>query len=378
VARAALLPRIDFRAGQAYQTLNLAAGFGVTIPEFPERVGPFQQFDARPVITETLDLASWRGVRAATERAAGQRWHEQSARESVALAVVETYLRAVEIDARVESAQARLDMATALLVQVRQFNFAGMASRLDESRALARAELERSAITQLQAERVIKQMMLMNLLGQSPTRRVMLVDRLTPPESGAVAIAARLSSPAGTTPEVLAAEAGMRAAVAEQEQAVAARYPVVALTGDFGVFGRSIGRNLSTYTVRAMVAVPLSTGGRIDAAVGAAALRVRAAEQEVRQARLQSETDVVTAQVSLDAAFRAHTRAAEAVAAARTSIRLAQVRFGGGLSTNLDVLAAQETAANAEVTEINGRYNFYVARARLVRAKGDIMAVLDR
>ena len=127
-----------------------------------------------------------------------------------------------------------------------------------------------------------------------------------------------------------------------------------------------------------MVAVPLSTGGRVDAAVGAAALRVKAAEQEVRQARLQSETDILTAQVGVDAALRAHARAAEAVTAAHTSIRLAQARFGGGLSTNLDVLAAQETVANVEATEIECRYNFYVARAKLARAKGNIMAVFDR
>jgi outer membrane protein len=133
-----------------------------------------------------------------------------------------------------------------------------------------------------------------------------------------------------------------------------------------------------TYTVRAMVAVPLSTGGRIDAAVGAATLRIREAEQEVRQARLQRETDILTAQVALDAALRAHARAAEAVNAAHTSVRLAQARFGGGLSTNLDVLAAQETVADVEAIEIQCRYSFYVARARLARAEGDVMAVFDR
>jgi outer membrane protein TolC len=382
VARSALRPQIDFRVGDSYQTANLAAALGIDIPGLPNRVGPFQQFDARPVITENLDVASFRGVRAATERAAGQRWLEQSARESVALAVVDTYLQAVEIDARLESAQARLDTANALLVQVRQFNAAGTASRLDESRALSRAELEQSSIAQLRAERVIKQMTLMNLLGQSPGTQVTLVDRLTPPDPGPdpgpVAVAVRLESPGGTTPEVRAAEAQMRAAVAEKEQAVAARYPAVTLTGDFGLFGRSIGNNLSTYAVRAMVAVPLSTGGRTDAAIGAAALRVREAEQEVRQARLQRETDILTAQVALDAALRAHARASEAVTAAHTSIRLAQARFGGGLSTNLDVLAAQETVADVEAAEIQYRYNFYVARARLARAKGDIMAVFDR
>jgi outer membrane protein len=378
VARSALRPQVDFRVVEAYQTVNLAATFGLTAPGFPERVGPFPQFDARPVITESFDLGSWRSVRAATERATEQRWLEQSARESVALAVVDTYLQTVAIDARVDAAQARLDTASALLVQVRQYNVAGTASRLDESRALSRAEFERSAISQLQAERTIKQMMLMNLIGQSPNRRVLLVDRLTPPESGPVTVAVSLQTSTGTTPEVMAAEARMRAAAAEKEQAAAARYPVVAVTGDFGVFGRSIGDSLSTYTVRAMVSVPLSTGGRIDAAIGEAALRAREAEQEARQARLQSETDILTAQVALDAALSSHARAAEAVSAAHTSIRLAQARFGGGLSTNLDVLAAQEAVAEVEAAEIQYRYNYYVARARLARARGSIMAVFDR
>jgi outer membrane protein TolC len=378
VARSALRPQVDLRVGHANQTMNLAAMLGITVAGYPERVGPFQQFDARSVVTETLDLGSWRGIRAATERATAQQWVEQSTRESVALAVVYTYLQALAIDARLESAQARLDTANALLVQVRQFNEAGTASRLDESRALSQSEIEQIAITQLQAEREIKQMMLMNLLGESANRRVILVDQLSPLESAPVAVAVRLESSTETTPEVMAAEAQLRAAVAEKEQGAAARYPTLTLMGDFGVFGRSVADNLSTYTVRAMVTVPLSTGGRVDAAIRAASLRVQQAEQEVRQARLQSETDVLTAQAALDAALRAHRRAANAVTAAHTSIRLARARFGGGLSTNLDVLAAQETVAEVEAIEIQCRYNSYVARARLARAKGDLMTLFAR
>ena len=47
-------------------------------------------------------------------------------------------------------------------------------------------------------------------------------------------------------------------------------------------------------------------------------------------------------------------------------------------STNLDVLAAQEAVAEVEAAEIQYRYDSYVARARLGRAKGDLTALFDR
>jgi outer membrane protein TolC len=378
VARSALRPQVDIRVGGAYRTANLGATLGISLPGLPDVVGPFQQFDARLAVTEKLDLGSWRGIRAATERAGEQRWREASARESVALAVVDTYLQAVATEARIESAQARLDTANALLVQVRQFNEAGTASRLDEARALTRAEIERSSISALQAERTIRQTMLMNLIGESPGRPVVLLDRLSPPESRPRLVAARFDSSTAVTADMLAAEAEMRVAIAEKEQIEAARYPTVTVEGDFGTFGRSVVDYQPTYTVRATVSVPLSTGGRVDAAIGAAELRVRSAEQELRQARLQRETDLLSAQVEVDAALGAHAEMAQAVIAARTTVRMAQARFGGGLSTNLDVLAAQEILADAEAVEIQCRYRYYVARARLARASGDIMAIFER
>jgi outer membrane protein TolC len=104
LARAATWPQVGVRAANVYQTSSMDA-FGFTIPGLPDLLGPYQQFDARLGITHNvLDVGLQREVRAAEQRVDAQRWQEQSHREAVALAVIDTYLKVAEVDARLESA----------------------------------------------------------------------------------------------------------------------------------------------------------------------------------------------------------------------------------------------------------------------------------
>jgi outer membrane protein len=383
LARAATLPQIGLRASDSYQTSSMAA-LGFSIPGFPDRLGPFQLFDARPVITQNvLAVALQREVRVAEQRAGEQHWQEQSRREGVALAVIDTYLKVAEVEARLESARARLKTADALLQEANQFLQAGTASRLDVARATLRAEIERTTVADLGAERDVSKMLLAQLLGLSPDRPLELVDQLSPPpvpqppEARPAGISVLENATINARPEIKAAEAQLRVTSAERQRAEAERYPTVAVEADFGLFGRSINNNLNTYGIRAAVNVPLYLGGKIQNEIRSAALKGLEAEEAMRQTRLQVETDVRVAQVELDAAVRAHAAAAAALAAARTTVELSQARFEGGLSTNIDVVLAQEGLASAEALEIGRRYGYHAARARLARARGDVMSVFN-
>jgi outer membrane protein len=378
LARAATWPQVGVRAANVYQTSSMDA-FGFTIPGLPDLLGPYQQFDARLGITHNvLDVGLQREVRAAEQRVDAQRWQEQSHREAVALAVIDTYLKVAEVDARLESARARLKTADALLQEAKQFLAAGTASRLDEARATLRCEIERTAVADLGAEREVKKMVLAQLLGFPPDRRLELANQLSPPPEGQPARTSVLANaPVSARPELRAAEARLKVAGAERQRAEAERYPTIAVAADFGLFGRSLNRNLKTYGIRATISVPLYLGGRIEAEIRSAALKGLEAEEAMRQTQLQVETDVRVAEVELDAVVQAHAAAAAAVAAARTTVELSQARFAGGLSTNIDVVTAQEGLASAEALEIARRYGYHAARAKLARARGDVMAVFN-
>jgi outer membrane protein TolC len=376
VARSATRPQVSMRASNSYATSSLQ-GLGLDIPGLPDQMGPFQQFDLRPTFTQNVLAPVLRHqVRVAAETAAGERWHEQSSREAVALDVIHGYLGVLEIEARLQSATARLTTADALLADTRTFVEVGTASRLDEARSVIRVEMERAAVTDLEAERDTRRMMLLALMGLPPTRSLTLSDQLSAPTE-ADRPPAPPPAPLNERPELSAAQAERRAAVAERRRAEAERLPVLAVSGDVGLFGQSVGSHLRTYSVRATVSLPLYEGGRINAAVRSAALRTLQADESMRRVRLQIDTDVQVAGVELQGAVTAHASAVRAVTAARSALELARARFANGLSTNLDVIDAQETLAVAEGAEISRRYGFCAARARLARAQGQVLSVLD-
>ena len=133
--RSSLLPQLGLGAISGYEDLNLKA-LGFTAPGLPTNTGPFQQFDIRPSLTQTLYNPGVRkAVLAARERADESRFDAASVEESTLLSVTELYLEALSYQAFIDAGVARQRSAAARLDQVRNSVDAGTASRLDQSRA---------------------------------------------------------------------------------------------------------------------------------------------------------------------------------------------------------------------------------------------------
>jgi len=63
--------------------------------------------------------------------------------------------------------------------------------------------------------------------------------------------------------------------------------------------------------------------------------------------------------------------------AADESVELSQLRFEAGLTSNIDVVSAQQDQARADELEIQTLYDYYLAQANLAKAVGDVTAFLD-
>jgi OMF family outer membrane factor len=63
--------------------------------------------------------------------------------------------------------------------------------------------------------------------------------------------------------------------------------------------------------------------------------------------------------------------AAGTVTQAREALRLANVRFRAGVGTQLEITDAQTALTQAETNEVNARYDYLGALARLSRATGN-------
>ena len=124
--------------------------------------------------------------------------------------------------------------------------------------------------------------------------------------------------------------------------------------------------------------IPLWTSGRSADEIKAARLRSQQADRERRALDLAMSQEEAQARLERDAARDALLHTVRATAAARETLELARLRFGAGLTTNLDVITAQGNLAQAEDEEIRTRYDGLLAAARLAQARGDVMSFVRR
>ena len=108
---------------------------------FPRVVGPFDVFDARVFLRQSvLDLRAMNAERAEGHRLAAARLSYRSARDLIVLVAANLYLEAVAAGARVEAAKAQLETARALHAQALDLRSAGTVAGIDVLRAEVRAQ----------------------------------------------------------------------------------------------------------------------------------------------------------------------------------------------------------------------------------------------
>ena len=222
---------------------------------------------------------------------------------------------------------------------VRDLADADDATQLDATRASARvAELE----AQLPEARTAVQSSLNQLavlVGQSPGRFT-----LPPGPSGGIPVP-RLSPDVGipadllrNRPDIRSAERGYYLALAELDQAEAARYPSLSLSGAISL-GAGAGRGAQAY-FGPTVQFPDLIGNRTEAAIAARQSAVRSAYAVWRSTVLDAILEVETALLDYNAATEASAAAARAAGLYTEAADLQRTLFEAGeatLNTQIEV-----------------------------------------
>lgn len=367
-ARSGYLPQLNAVVNGTYQTINLQ-GIGLFFPGVDGRVGPFRTFNARPVLTQTvLDLSLLSTIRAAREREKERRFDAATAKEATLLAVAQLYLQAQQAESRIAAAEARRKTAEAVLAQAREFESAGTASKLDVARAEQQYQTEDVSVTEARRDRETLATLLLRTIGLEQGPVSLEAPRLAVTKGDGLPV---------DRPEMRAIESRIRSSALDRQRAGRERYPKLAFAGDYGASGAGPERSIGTYNVGATLTISLWTSGRIESDVQAAAIRLRRAETEKRSLELRIEQEVRQARLESEAALVALASAERATRAARESLELSRLRFASGIATNLDTITAQGILAQAEDQEIRLRYEYFLARARAARASGNVYALLD-
>jgi outer membrane protein TolC len=374
IARSALLPNLNGSLSENYLTENLKAlGFHFSFPglSLPTIVGPFNYFDARARLTQTvLDLTAMNNYRASNEVLRSNEMSARDARDMVVLAVGGTYLQVIAAKARVESARAQLETANALYQQAVQERGVGLIAQVDVNRSQVQALSEQQRMLSLQNDLAKQKIDLARLTGLPPTDQYDVSDDVPLPATPAIEFDAALKLAFEQRQDLKAAQSQVRASELARSAARAELLPSVSVSADFGEIGVNPGQAFGTYTVAGSVRIPIWQGGRAkgDMEEANAALAQRRAELEDLKSLVESQ--VRKAYLDLEASASQVEVARKNVQVSKETLDLTKQRFEAGVTDSVEVVQSEQTVAAAELDYINSVFGLNLAKLSLARAVG--------
>ncbi len=324
-ALADLLPNVNGRITENRQRINLAA-FGFPLPPgTPSLVGPFNVFDARVNVSQTVfDRRAIDEARAQGHAVRAAEHSVKSARELVVLVSANLYLQALAATARLESVQAQLQTAQAVFDQANDLKTAGLVAGIEVLRAEVQMSTQQQRVTAARNDLEIAKLQLARVVGLPPGQPFTISGELPFVPVPDMTVEAALERAYRARPDYLAAEERLRQAEAQRSAAGGEYLPSLRVNADYGAIGLSAADAEITYALSGVLNVPIFNGGRSRGRViqADAELRTRqvGAGGPAGRHRLRRPLRVLRSAGHIRAASRGHPgsrsrgRAADAVA----------------------------------------------------------------
>ena len=372
-ARGALLPSLSFAAGWLNRDFNSKAQ-GISFPGVPTIIGPFNAYDARFRVTQTLfDVSSFARVRAARAQVTGATAEGSAVAEGAAAGAALAYLRVARAGAQVVARRADSAVAADLVGLAQAQKNAGVSAAIDVTRArtqlvsaagallVARNQLDRAGID------------LGRALGLDPGTPIEITDTLTaalpvadvPARADSIVVLALARRPD------LAAELARGDAARTAQSAInAERLPRLDVAADYGMSGLTPSASIGTRQIGLQVSIPILDGFRREGRAAEQSAVLRESDVRARDLRQQIAADVAGALLDLASAQAQLVISAERLRLAADELGQARERFAAGVAGNIEVINAQASLLRARDTDIDARFAAATARVALARAAG--------
>lgn len=286
---------------------------------------------------------------------------------TVASDVAFTYFSVLAARERLDVARSNLEISERIFAIIETRYDAGDVSRFDVESQKASLANARARVPQIEQQLVSLETALSVLLGRTP-------QGYDAPEGDILAMTPPAINPGMPSelllrrPDLLSAEAQLRAADANVAAAQRAFFPSIDLSA--GVNAGLTGGTSVIGSLAASLAAPVFTGGRLEGQLDSAQARVDQQIARYRQATLNALRDV---DVSLNALSTAEQREEQLVIArdaAQQSLSLAEIRYRSGADNLTSLLNAQATAFSASDSLVQGRLDRLSAAVDLYAAIG--------
>jgi multidrug efflux system outer membrane protein len=368
VQRGELFPSVGY---QGSLTRGNDTSFGAPAP------GTGTHTDYLAVLDAAWEIDIWGRIRRASEAARAEMLAQEAFRRGVVLSLVagvaQAYFELCELDLELEIATRTVEsFGETLRIFERQFQ-GGVASRLDPLRAEAALAQVAASVPDLERRIVAKENELSVLVGRAAgpiPRGTSLAEQATPPAVPA-GIPSQLLE---RRPDLLEAEQSLVAANARVGESLANFFPRIGLTSFYGSASDELTDKLASGTgiwaAAASAAGPIFTFGRTWYLWRASQANTEAAVHDYEQTVLAALQEVSDALVAREKLAQVRLEQERAVQALSESLRIARVRYVGGLSTYLEVLDAQQQLFPAENELAQTTRDELLALVALYRALG--------
>jgi outer membrane protein TolC len=366
-----LLPNVSAKGEENVQQTSLSA-LGLRLPGFPRVIGPFNYFDARAFLNQSV--FNWNYIqkeRAAAESLKAAEYSYKEARELVVLVTGNAYLQAIAGAARIETAEAQVKTSQSLFDRASDQQKAGVIPAIDALRAQVQLQSRQQQLIVARNEFAKQKLNLSRIIGLPLGQDFDLSDKAPYEQYAPPSLEEALRRAYASRPDYQAAAAQVRAAELSRRAASAERYPTFDLEGDYGDIGVNPGNSNGTFHVGGTITVPVFQGGKAHADVLQAEATLRQTRARLDDLRGQIDNDVRTALLDLNAAADQVEVARSTVDLAEQTLVQARDRFFAGVTDNLEVVQAQESVASAHESYISSLYAHNLAKVELARAIGN-------
>jgi outer membrane protein TolC len=365
------LPRLSGSLRESAQIVNLAA-FGFTgFPGIPPVIGPFAVFDARVgVSTPLVDINAVNTLRAGNASLRAEQSAYRSTREEVVLAVANLYLVAIADSSRVEASRSQVSTAETLSRLAEDQRASGLVAGIEVLRQQVQLAAARQRLIAAETAADKDKLVLARAIGIPAGQSIELTDTMPFSAAPPLTLDQAVEQALVDREDLRSAEARVQAATAERRAAVGTALPSLHLDADYGALGSSVSTARNTYTVAAMVHMPLFDGGASRSRVEQADAVLRQREAELADLKSGVRYQIAAALLDIKAAEAGVEVARGAEALARQQVEQAQDRFRAGVANSIELAQAQDALASASDRLIATVYTHNVAKAALARSLG--------
>jgi outer membrane protein len=380
-ARAALLPNLDGQVSQSNITLNLkaqgldfskipVAGFS-TIPAL---VGPFDRFDARAFLQQSLfNFAAIRQYQAARASHKVSTLEAERARRDAIATVAALYYGVLQAAAHIDATQANIRLNESLLDLAVHQKEAGTGTAVDVTRAQVQLAQQRQRLLSDEVDYEVARLGLLKAMGKDISAEVQLVDTLTLRDEPILSMSEALTISKENRVELQSQAEQEHAAQLRLSSVKAERYPSVGFFADYGSSGLTPSDSaLPTRTYGVAATLPIFDGGRREGRIAEQSARTREEAIRMTDVKQQVEVEVRRALKTLESARQQVVVAEENLKLSQTELELARDRFQEGVTNNIEVVNAQTSLEQARDGRIDALFLFNLARVGLDRALGQV------